>query len=473
MPTPKYTPDSNSFQSHLDCLNDIAAHPGTKDKQHLLKFYLGYTSFKQLVVMMLNPYYMYGVTDFTKATPDWEIKPFGFYELMELLESLKQRQLSGNAARLATGVAVNNGVPADLMIRILNKDPKAGFGDTLVNKVCPGLIPEFPYMRCSLPEKSNMAKWDWSAGIISQIKADGMFMNVNKQGGEVTLMSRQGQIFPTEGFEFFHELVKEMLPDDTQTHGEMVVYQHGKLLDRQTGNGIINSVAQGGAWPEGVRTQFLAWDQIPMSAVKPKGKYEVIYGERFKAILGQLMVADEAKGILVLKNLFITAIPFKMVFSKKEAYEHFAEVVQAGGEGTVPKNPLMPWKDGTSKDQVKLKLDFIVDVEITGFTVGKGKFASTFGAVKYKSRCGLVKGQVSGMDDATRKRVSDSREDFIGTIMAVEANAVFMPSASNDFYSLSHPRVIEFRSMADKSVADDLSQILAQQQAAIDNAAAI
>jgi DNA ligase-1 len=466
MTTPKYTPVASLLHTFLDCLNDIASHSSTKAKQELLKFYLGYTEFKHLVVAILDPYKTYGINDFIQ-TKDVRAEQFGFYDLMKVLEDLQHRRLTGNTARFEAGVAVGNGVPGDLMIRILTNDPKAGFGATLVNKVCPGLIPEFPYMRCSLPEKSNMNKWDWSKGIYSQLKADGMFMNVNvDKAGQVELMSRQGQIFPVQGFEEFHAVARSVLLTDTQTHGEMVLIRDGKVLERQVGNGIINSVAQGGGW-EGCEIRFQAWDQIPLEAVKSKGKYKVPYKNRFNSLLAQLYCENGPIEEMV------STVPWRLVYSKKEAYEHFAEIVAMGLEGTVDKDPEAIWADGTSKDQVKLKLEFCVDVEITGFTEGKGKFASTFGAITYRSKCGQLKGKVSGMTDDLRQYVSDNRVKYLGTIMAVEANAIFSPSESNEFYSLSHPRVKEFRNAADKSVADTLEQCFEQMRAAIANAAEI
>ena len=59
------------------------------------------------------------------------------------------------------------------------------------------VVPTTPYMRCSLPEKSNMEDWDWSEGVYSQTKADGMFANVNVRGdGYVWVTSRGGTLFP-------------------------------------------------------------------------------------------------------------------------------------------------------------------------------------------------------------------------------------------------------------------------------------
>jgi DNA ligase-1 len=467
MTTPKYTPTPSDMNSLLDCLNDIRDTSSTKAKKELLKFYLGYTQFKQLVEAILNPYWRYGITDYTPPTLG-KITGISFYELLELLEDLHTRVVTGNVARLQAGCMVAGGVPADLMLRILNKDPKAGFGATLVNAVCPGLLPEFPYMRCSLPEKSNMKKWDWLKGIIIQLKADGMFMNVDHDhAGQVQLMSRQGQIFPTKGFEAFHEEVRCTLKPGTQTHGEMVVLFQGKVLDRQTGNGIINSVAQEGAWPVGCLIKFMAWDQIPLDEVRPKGKYKVRYEDRIMDLEHQLEGYD----------ISLKVIDWRRVYSKKEAYEFFAEILKGGNpwskEGAVGKDPEMFWADGTSKDQVKLKLEFCVDLKFKGLTEGKGKFASTFGAIMLESSDGLLKVNCSGMDDKTRQWIYDNRVELQDSIVAVEANAVFAPSDSNPNYSLSHPRFIECRSRADKSVADTLQQILDQEQAAINAAAAI
>lgn len=462
MATPKHTPQSADMNTLVACLEDIASTTKTKEKESLLRFYLGYTPMQQVVIAMLNPYWKFGITSFTPASVVVN-EPATIYELLELLDELRQRKLTGNAAREAAGVFVKRGVPEALMIRLLEKDPKAGFNTTMVNKVLPGLLPEFPYMRCSLEEKSNMKKWDWSVGIYSQLKDDGMFMNVDIDfAQQVTLSSRQGQIFPEQGFEEFHNAVRRFLKPGTQSHGEMTLIRDGKVLSRMEGNGIINSVAQGGSW-EGCTPRYRPWDQIPLDAVQPKAKYSIPYKQRLNLLGEQLYHAGPTD--------MVQLIPGKIVYSKQEAYQDFADRVGNGEEGTVVKHPDMIWADGTSKDQVKMKLEFVVDLEIVGYTKGNGKFADTFGAIQTRSKDKLLEVDVSGMDDATRKRVSDAREEYIGTILAVEANAVNHPSKSNPKYSLSHPRAHEFRLLKDKDCADTLAEILEQQAAAIRNAA--
>ena len=52
-------------------------------------------------------------------------------------------------------------------------------------------------------------------------------------------------------------------------------------------------------------------------------------------------------------------------------------MLSRGKEGVVLKNPTAIWRDGTSKEQVKLKLELDCDLKVIGFEEGEGKFAGT------------------------------------------------------------------------------------------------
>lgn len=456
------TPVKSDLGTILYALNHIGSESSTKAKERLLTTYMANDQFATIVDRLLNPYLTYGITSFQIVGSN-NPEPAGFDDLIALLERLRTRALTGTEARLSAGQLVARGVPGELMLRILNKDPKAGFRDTLVNKVKKGFLPEFPYMRCSLPAKSNMAKWDWSVGIISQLKADGMFTNVSMDEElQVEMSSRNGTMFPQRGFESLIGMIQRRFSRNSQTHGELVVFKDGKPLPRQIGNGMINSVIQGGNWEEGCYPVFFAWDQIPLDAVQPKGKHKLPYINRLRLLSDQLH--GETGGIIQL-------IETRIVYSLKEAYEHFKEKLLEDLEGTIVKHPDAIWADGTSKDQVKLKLEFTVDLRITGFTEGKGKFATTFGALECETEDGKLEVNVSGMADDVRFNIHLNRDLFRNSIVAVTANMLLSPSPSNRYYSLFLPRVAEFRT--DKHKADTLAQVQAQYESAIENAAAI
>lgn len=447
----------NTFEHLVRALDTIGFESSTKLKQGLLAQYLKDGHFKQLVVYLLDPYRTYGIKDFD-IPKGISLSPVqrSFADLMDLLEMLNRRQLTGGEARRAVAAAVYGGVPADLMLRILNKDPKAGFGATLVNKACPGLIPEFPYMRCSLPPAVKLTEWDWEGGVYSQLKSDGMFTNINFDISGVQFMSRQGTLFPMPEFAPLIEEIQSFIAPGTQTHGELLVEREGKILARELGNGILNSVAQGGKFGLGERAVFHAWDQIPLEAVKSKGTHNENYGTRYQNLQQQLALSDQ---------LHLTLIESRIVHSLEDAYAHYKEKLVAGLEGTIIKEPWGFWRDGTSKDQVKLKLDAPCDLVITGFRPGKGKNAATFGAIEAQTCDGLLEVGVSGFTDAQRKTIHLAREAMIGRIMTVKSNLLLLPSPSNKLHSLFLPRFVEIRT--DKHEADSLQRVKDQFEAAI------
>ncbi|SSQ99306.1 ATP dependent DNA ligase domain [Acinetobacter baumannii] len=139
-----------------------------------------------------------------------------------------------------------------------------------------------------------------------------------------------------------------MLIKDVQYHGELLVERDGVVLPRKVGNGILNSVTKGGSFAENEKPIYMIWDFIPLSSVKSKGKFEAAYKRRIALIKSML-----AK----FKPKYVRLIDTHVVHSLSETYDHFFNVLMQGKEGLVIKHPEGHWRDGTSKHQVKLKLD--------------------------------------------------------------------------------------------------------------------
>jgi len=317
---------------------------------------------------------------------------------------------------------------------------------------------------CCLPKHTKMDKFDWKNGVFSQLKADGMFANVNLYAdGGVELYSRSGSVFPMEQFKGLADEIANTFVYGTQTHGEVLVKRDGEVLPREIGNGLLNSVLKGGEFAANEQPILLVWDQIPLEEVYPGNKYNTGYAKRFERL--RLQLHDDNT-----PNL-IELIETRIVHSLEEAHEHYAEMLAAGFEGTIIKDRGAIWEDTTSKSQVKYKLEIDVDLEIVGFTEGNGKNAGTFGAITCKTSDGELVVNVSGFKDKkqkgvlTRQEISDMRDELIGTIMAVKSNNLMKPTKSNPKYSLFLPRFCEFRS--DKSVADSLQRVQEQFENAV------
>jgi DNA ligase-1 len=392
-----------------------------------------------------------------------------FLKFSDLANNLIARELTGGAAleaidkamRLATNDEWNGWYR-----RILLKDLGAGFSESTVNKAVKGVnesytVPVTPYMRCSLPEGSNMEDWDWSKGVYSQIKADGQFAYVNvSKDGFVQITSRGGTVMP-QGALGIEEAASTTFRHGTSNHGELTVYRNGVMLERQIGNGILNSIQQGEPLQPNLKVVFDCWDQIPLSEFVPKGKYAVPYKARFDTLEKQVMTPI-LNGTNVIQ---IQLIETRIVYSPEEALAHYRDARKRKLEGTVCKSADAQWKDGTSKDQVKQKEVIDVELRVKGFTPGKNKFAHLFGSITCESECGLLEVNASGIPDDLRVAIHNDRAGWMDAIVTIRSNGIMYSTKAGKKHSLFLPRFIERRD--DKTVADTLAQIEAQFAAAI------
>lgn len=440
-------------------IEHIAATPGKNDKATLLAAHMQDEQFRRCCEYAYNPFKTYGIKDIPgiEDIPEHESDGAIFFpEVWAMLDAMIARTLTGDAARdtLQRTLSLLSPESAELLKRIIRKNMRAGFSESSCNKAWKGLVPEFSYMRCSLPKDTDLAKWPWADGVFSQEKADGMFANVDHEDdGRVAIRSRQGTEFPVEKFPEVVADVQARLLRGRQHHGEFVVERDGVILDREIGNGIMNSVINGeGDFAPNERPVFLVWDQIPLSAAVPKGKHAAPYRTRFIGVVQQLR---DTPGTAV------RLIPTRVVRSLKEAYMHCRELLLQGKEGTVIKHPGGGWADGTSKHQIKLKLEFNVDLEITAIVPGRAgtKNEGRPGSVTAQTCDGLLITDVTIKNEAMRNAIEKNPEEFIGKIMPITANDITKPTEDKPIPSLYLPRMAEANYRTDKSVADSYQRV--------------
>lgn len=459
----------NTGKSVFAAIERIAATSSKNEKDALIKAAGSMSSlFLKAVTYAYDPFKNYGIANAPTKTPGIAPGANSLEEpwVFEVLDDLVSRKLSGDAARAKVQNTIDllDDASSEVFRRIINKNMRAGFSEGSINRSFKGTIAEFPYMRCSLPPKSNIDKLPWADGVLSQEKADGMFANVNlDEKGYLWITSRQGSLFPENCLGIEQDL-KTFLVPYSQTHGEFTVYENGVLMPRAEGNGVLNSLLEGGTLASNQRVVFQAWDQIPLNAVVPGGKYATPYKKRLGAIALQCRNA-QLKGVVS-----VQLIPTRIVTSLKEAYAHFRELLKKGKEGTVIKSPLAIWQDTTSKDQIKLKLEFEVDLEVVAILPGRPdtKNAKRAGSLACKSACGGLMVDVTVKNEAMRDDVDANPGNWVGSIIPVIANDLLEPSESNDLHSLFLPRMAEAAYRKDKTVADDLARIKLIYEAAIE-----
>jgi DNA ligase 1 len=447
-------------QQVFNLIEEIAAVSAKTEKERLVKQGMEHDLFRKVMRAAYDPFINYGLAGIPKpvgkgaGTMDGPV-------VWAIIEQLASRKLSGNDARTVVEEFLTEKLDAPsahLFWRIIKKDMRAGFGENTLNKAIKGFIATFPYMRCTLPKDADMDSWDWSQGVISQEKADGMFANFSHDdAGSIWISSRQGSPFPIhEMHAEFMAAILQALPRGTQTHGELLVYRNDILLPREEGNGVLNSLLNGGSLGLDEEVRFFAWDQVPLSAVQPKAKFGIRYRARLMSMLGHM----KGRG-----GRFVQPVATRIVKSKAEAMDHYREMLSLGKEGTIVSNPDGIWKDGTSKDKVKFKLEVPVELRVKGFNEGTGKNEGALGSFICESECGQLKVDVSGRGDAMRVVVWANRDSWLDAIITVKANSIMAPKKEGDLHSLFLPIFVERRT--DKDQADTLVSIEAQFAAAM------
>jgi len=441
-------------KTFLAKLNAAAATAKRTEKLAIVKSFDAWD--RRAAKAALDPTISYYIA---KLLPPVKTGSEGFGEAeWALLEALAQRTLTGNAALEQVNFSLHDLSPEDgeVLRRITLKDLRCGVGATLVNTAFPGDITEHSYMRCSLPKDSNIDKWDWAAGVYCQLKADGSFARVARDKlGAVTVTTRQGNTYPsTPAMDRLMEDAEWCFKRGTETHGELTIWINGELQPRTIGNGMLNSLQQGGGLPHGAEIRFDCWDQVPLELAVPKGRVKTPYKDRHAELVKQVSEAGRSS---------IMLIEGSVVHSKTEAMALYRGFLARGLEGAILKQPMMEWSDSTSKDSVKWKVEIDVDLELVGFRPGEpGKRTeATFGALLCRTEDGLLEVGVSGLKREVEKSLWDRRDEVIGSIICVKANGVMYPQTEGGLHSLFLPRFIELRS-GDKYRPDTLQEVIDQ-----------
>ena len=272
----------------------------------------------------------------------------------------------------------------------------------------------------------------------AQTKMDGMRGVIVKRDGRVVVFSRNGNTM-TKLDKHFEAALSSI--DNVVLDGELtVVDSDGKLLDRKTGNGILNkTVVETVSDEEVSRVVFTAWDLIDVCDFD-------------KGIDKRTGVERLARLRAIPANPLFEVVQTFEIANLEEAQELFKEQLAKGEEGIILKNNDHPWEDKRSKQCVKMKEVIEMDLKITGFAEGTGKASGMTGAIQVENKDGSIKTSVgTGLDDATRKDIWARQEELIGTIITVKCNGVISRKGA-DSKSLFLPVFVELR--LDKTESD-------------------
>jgi DNA ligase-1 len=191
------------------------------------------------------------------------------------------------------------------------------------------------------------------------------------------------------------------------------------------------------------------WDFLPYSYYEKGKEYKTEYIYRLKYLKESIKHIGDGS---------IRLIKSKVVNCYTDCMEYFQQVLNIGEEGLILKLPTNTWKDGKSQ-QVKMKLLFTVDLKLTGYINGNGKFENTLGSIIAESGDGVIKISASGFSDDLRDEIWSNKDKYMGKIVEIQCNAISRDFEQN--WSLQHPVFKGFH--VDKNEADSLQDIINNQ----------
>jgi len=442
------------MKSVYDIIQELNIENGSNYKLSVLRKYPDHEQLKRVLRMAQDRVkYTYGLSAKRWLLNDEmynepEGRACSLDEALDFMEfELSTRRVTGNRAHDQMESLLLSLSPEDtqVILKVLNRDLRTNMGRTQINKVFPDLIVKPVYMRCGIFGPKTAKDITFPAYI--QLKADGTYREafVSREdetdlAGKVEFVSRSGEPYEYPVLEMY----LASMP---------VGYYTGELLargapNRAESNGAINSDN-----PPHAIIDFHVWDYITIEEytnAHNKVANKTKYHQRLQR-LSEILDEYQNPNIHLIENHEVSSVD--------QALEITSKWMDQDLEGGVLKDKNGVFKNGTSKHQLKLKLEIDIDVRITGFQEGTPGTARerTFGAMLFGTDDGMIKGRTSGFTDEQLLDFNSRREEMIGKIMTVRCNDITR-GRSNEHYALSHPRFTEIRS--DKTETDTLERAL-------------
>lgn len=420
----------------------LSANPSRNFKIEQLTNHSDNETLREVVRLALDPFTNFYIRKIPQYQTD--SRQTSLENALNGLYDLSSRTVTGNAAIEYLRMLLSSVSPDDAKVieRIIQKDLKCGVQVSTANTVWSGLIKEYPVMLCSGYEQKLVDKVKFPA--LVQLKMDGMRFNAivqhNENGSSVDYRSRNGKEIQLLG-NLDEEFIKLSNGIDCVFDGELLVKNSGKILDRQTGNGILNKANKGTiSAKEASMVHATVWDVIPY-AYFVDAHCPVPYASRFDSLCA-LMDMHKPTKIGLVDNWEVETLD--------EAKTLFEGLLAQGQEGIILKDKTGTWEDKRVKHQIKFKGELECDLKIVAVEEGTGKYAGMLGAIICESSDGIVKVNVgSGFNDDHRKNLW--KENLVDKIVAVKYNSRIKNKAGEE--SLFLPIFVEIRD--DKDVADN------------------
>jgi DNA ligase-1 len=386
-----------------------------------------------------NPFHVFGVRQVTE-TQNLTGRDNPWPRFWAVLEGLRTRSITGHAARDAIE-AVSQEFDSEewngLCRRVIIKDLRCGISEKTLNKVLGKTEWKIPTFTCQLATDSNDHASKMKGTKRIECKLDGVRVLALCTKNTVTLFSRNGKQF--ENFpDIEAQLSRVKNRISLETKGPFV-------LDGEIVGESFQALMKQAQRKDNAKTKdmnYYIFDVIPLADFE-RGFWNAQQHKR------TLMLEINQAEIEAESNLRI--MPGMNVdldtAEGHDVMQRFAEdAVTQGFEGIMIKDVGAPYECKRSSFWMKWKPVMTVDLNIVGFEEGTGRNLGRLGAIICEGTDNdrLIRVNVgSGLSDVNRDEYWGARDDLLGQVIEVAADAVTQNQDGS--YSLRFPRFVRFR----------------------------
>lgn len=371
-------------------------------KQEILREYKDDETFCKLLYYALNPMLTYKISEATlrKLVKYRSDITLTLCDIFDVCKTLSQRKALDDATvyQVCAFLQLCEPREAEFYTKLLAKTLRLGVTAKTVNKIIPGLIPEWEVQQSYPIEKYPIKSGTW-------------FSLTQKLNG-VRATYYKGKLYARSGvpFEGLEHITKEFAWDKENSFvfdGELLLNDKGSMSDNEafrTATGIINS--------DGDKTRicYTIFDLLSTPDFE-RGQSTGTYRERRPALDAIQMTLSKDGPVKILPVLYSGTDQSKIT-------ELLEQMVREDKEGLIV-NLDVPYKCKRHNGILKVKRFYTMDLPIIGCEEGTGRLAGTLGAfvLDYKGNEVCVG---SGFTDDQRTLFWKQRDSLAGVLCEVK-----------------------------------------------------